>query len=251
MIKATLKQMRIYKPAKMIVLLFTALCCFAGSHAQSTPKNKRPAATGAVRETSKEIDIRERLIQLAMQNPNYEIADHKVLIADYQLKKSKGSWLSSITGTYNINQFNLEGTNTNNNFFPRYNFGLTLPFDIFTRTGTDIKIAKENLSIAQAEKTGRYREIRTKVITKYEDYLMYQQKLELQSQITQDEHTAFLTVEKGFGEGALKQEDYRKAFKTYADEQNKMFDLQRNFNVIKAELQELIGITMEEVLRKK
>jgi outer membrane protein TolC len=251
MIKATLKQMSTHKPGKIVVLLFTVLSCFVTSHAQTVPKSNRAGTTGSVRETSKEIDIRERLVQLAMQNPNYEVADHKVMVADYQLKKSKGSWLSSITGTYNINQFNLEGTNANNNFFPRYNFGLTLPFDIFTRTGTDIKIAKENLSIAQAEKTQRYREIRTKVLTKYEDFLMYQQKLEFQSQITQDEHSAFLTAEKAFGDGVLKQEDYRKASRAYADEQSKMVDLQRNYNVIKIELQELIGIPIDDVLKKK
>ena len=172
------------------------------------------------------------------------------LVAEFQVKKSKMSWLSALSATYNLNQFNLEGTNQNN-FFPKYNFGLMVPFDIFTRTSNDIKIARQNLGIAQAEKTVRYREIKAKILTKYEDYLMFQQKLEFQSQITQDEHTAFLTAEKAFGEGNIKQEDYNKAYRGYSDEKSKMAELQRNYNVIKIELEELVGMTIEEVIKLK
>ena len=34
-------------------------------------------------------DVRERLVQLALQNPLYEIADHNVTIAEYNIRPAK------------------------------------------------------------------------------------------------------------------------------------------------------------------
>jgi outer membrane protein TolC len=249
MIQSTLKLINLApKILSLVIVLTTGLVLT--SQAQSNPQGSKSGNASFVREASKELDLRDKLVQLAMQNPNYEAADRKVAVADYQVRKSKMSWLSSLTAAYNINQFNLEGANSAS-FYPKYNFGLMVPLDIFTRTGNDIKIAKQNLGVAQAEKNIKYREIKAKILTKYEDYLMYQQKLEFQSQITQDEHTAFLTAEKAFGEGNIKQEEYNKAYRGYSEEKSKMAELQRNYNVIKIELEELVGMTMEDVMRLK
>ncbi len=249
MIQSTPKQLNLVSKITSLVFVLTVCVTFIGT-SQSNSKANKPASSGFVREASKELDLREKLVQLALKNPNYESAERKVAVADYQVKKSRMSWLSSLTAAYNINQFNLEGTNTAN-FYPKYNFGLMVPLDIFTRTSNDIKISKQNLGIAQAEKTIRYREIKAKILTKYEDYLMYQQKLEFQSQITQDEHTTFLTAEKAFGDGNIKQEEYNKAYRGYSEEKSKMAELQRNYNVIKIELEELVGMTIEEVMKLK
>ena len=103
-------------------------------------------------------------------------------------------------------------------FYPKYNIGATIPFDIFSAKKNDVKIAKENFSIAQAEKNQRFREIKAEVLTKYEDYLLCQQKLDFQSQVTQDARTAYLASEKDFQEGAIKQEEYNKSYRGYTDE---------------------------------
>jgi outer membrane protein TolC len=251
MIQSALKQMKLPSSYKFIAIPLLMLCCSMGTYGQTPPKSSKPASGSFVREASKELDMREKLVQLALTNPNYDAAVHKLEAADYQLKKAKTGWLSAISGTYNLNQFNIQGNSQYNNFYPRYNFGLMVPFDIVTRTSNDIKIAKQNVGVAEAEKTLRYREIKAKILTKYEDYLMYQQKLEFQSQITQDERTAFLNAEKSFGEGTIKQEDYNKAYRAYSEEKSKMVELQRNYNVIKIDLEELVGMTMEEVQKLK
>jgi outer membrane protein TolC len=238
---------------KRIYTLAILFCCTA-TYAQITP-GKKPEPISAIRTTNKVFDIRERLVQLALQNPNYEIADSKVVIAGYQVKKAKGSWLGAVAVQGNLNEFafkspsNTAGGNPAS-FYPRYNIGANIPFDMFSSKKNDVKIAKENLSIAEAEKNQRFREIKAQVLTKYEDYLLFQQKLDGQSQVTQDARTAYLAAEKDFQEGAIKQEEYNKSYRGYTDEKIKQAEYLRNYNVIKLELEAMIGMSMDDLQKK-
>ncbi len=251
------------------------LFCFAtnGIYAQTKPAVK-PSATAqpatqqpstissGIRTPDAVTDIRERLVQLALQNPMYEIADRNLTIRRYQVKAAKNSWLSHIALQGNFNEFafqkgvtsidSVTGVKTTTNpssFYPKYNAGINIPFDIFSRTKNEVKIAKENLSIAQAEKNQHFREIKAEVLTKYEDYILYQQRLDLQIQVTQDARTVYLSAEKDFQEGAIKQEDYNRSYRGYTDEKIKQAEALRNLNVIKLEMEKIIGVSMEDVLK--
>lgn len=258
MIKKTRKNFNlIFNTKKTCSLLL--LLCTAASYAQVKPETKKPAPVfTAIRQANTPTDIREKLVQLALQNPTYEVVDRRVNIAEYNVKKAKGSWLSPIAVQGNLNEFAFKGTTTGANgvvynpstFYPKYNIGATIPFDIFSSKKNDVKIARENLSIAQAEKNQRFREIKAEVLTKYEDYLLCQEKLDFQSQVTQDARTAYLAAEKDFQEGAIKQDEYNKSYRGYTDEKIRQFEYQRNYNVVKLELERMIGVSMEDVQKK-
>ena len=121
---------------------------------------------------------------------------------------------------------------------------------MFSDKKNDIKIAKENVSIAEAGKNQRFREIKAEVLTKYEDYLLYQQKLDLQTQITQDTKTAYLASEKDFKEGAIKQDEYNKSYRGYVDEKIRQAEYLRDFNVVKLQLEKMIGVSMDDLIKK-
>ena len=259
MTQKPLKKMRPLLLNHPYILTLAMLVCCTAAWAQTVPPAKKPLVSGSgIQTADKVMDIRERLVQLALQNPNYEIADRKVAIAGYQVKKAKGSWLSPIAVQGNVNEFSLKKGSTSSTgtvinpgaLYPKYNIGATIPFDLFSSKKNDIKVAKENLSIAEAEKNQRFREIKAEVLTKYEDYLLFQQKLEYQSQVTQDARTAYLAAEKDFQEGAIKQEDYNKSYRGYTEEKIKQAEYQRNYNVIKLDLEKMIGISMDDLLKK-
>jgi outer membrane protein TolC len=244
---------------KVLAAQILSACCLLAINGNAQTNAPANAVTSGVRQGDKPMDIRERLVQLAMQNPNYEVADRKVAIAGYQVSKAKGSWLSAVAVQGNVNEFTLQGSKTNPNtgvttnpgaLYPKYNIGATIPLDMFSNKKNDIKIAKENLSIAQAEKNQRFREIKAEVLTKYEDYLLAQQKLEFQSQVTQDARTSYLAAEKDFQEGAIKQEDYNKSYRGYTEEKMRQAEFLRNYNVVKLDLEKMIGISMDELLKK-
>ena len=202
-------------------------------------------------------DIRERLVQLAMNNPAYEISDRQVNIAEYQVRLAKGTWLSAISAQGNINEFSINksaagSTNGVSNpiYYPKYNFGISIPFDIISRNGNNVRIARENYLIAQANKNDKFRQIKADVLTKYEDYLLAKQKVGLQIEITQDAYTSYQLAERDYRQNVMKADDYSKYYKLWVGEQVTKLDLQRNLNVAKIDLEKIIGIRLEDVLRE-
>ncbi|HYE55373.1 MAG TPA: TolC family protein [Chitinophagaceae bacterium] len=231
---------------QIFVCLLMLVTTIAG--AQSRPGSSTYHSNA---DTPKVFDIREKLVQLAMQNPNYEVADRTVNKALYELRKAKGSWLGSLSATANVNEFTLDKGNPAANFYPRYNFSVNIPLDIFTNKSNDIKIARENYLIAEANRNDRYREIRAVVLTMYEDYLMYKERLESQIRVAQDDYTIYLSKERDFQDGIVNQEEYNKALKAYEESRLRRGEYQRNFNVSKYDLERMIGMSLEEALATK
>ena len=212
-------------------------------------QNRNPNAS----DTGKVFDVREKLVQLALQNPTYEVVDRNVNKSLYELRKSKGSWLGAVSVQGNLNEFTLPGASPNPQaaFYPKYNISLSVPLDLFTTKSNDVKIARENYLIAEANRNDRYRQIRAEVLTKYEDYIMHKEKLESQIRITQDEYTMFMSKERDFKDGIINLDDYTRASKAYEDMKLRRSEYQRNLNVARYELERMIGVSLDEALATK
>lgn len=200
-------------------------------------------------------DIREHLVQLAIQGPAYEMADHASLAAASQITIAKSAYLGLFSAQGNINEFtvrNAFSSGSSNNqyaqiYYPRYNFGLNVPFDIFTRTKNTVKIAKENYSMTLAVKNEKFREIKADVLTKYENYLLAKQLVEFQSKLTQNEYAQYKRAESDFADNLIKLDDVEKSQKSYITEQVKSLSLQKDLNLSKIELEKVIGVKIEDV----
>jgi outer membrane protein TolC len=202
-------------------------------------------------------DIRERLVQLALQSPAYEIADHQTQAAVYQIKMAKSAYLGLLSAQGNLNEYTINPshfssiTNSNSGYnptlYPRYNFGLNVPFDIFSKTKNSTKIAKENYYMAEAAKNEKFREIKADILSKYENYLLAKQLVEFQSKLTQGEYSQLKRAESDFAENLVKLDDVEKAQKNYITEQVKNLTLQRDLNQAKIEIEKVIGVKIEDV----
>jgi outer membrane protein TolC len=91
----------------MRYFLFIFLLCSQVLVAQNPKKGNRA-------DTIRVMDIRERLIQLAMQNPTYEIAGHTVTAASYQIRIAKSAYLGLFAASGNINEYTITGAPTYN-----------------------------------------------------------------------------------------------------------------------------------------
>ena len=235
-------------------LLFLSTSTVVAQHYSNKPTDlpayQRP------KDTTKVMDIREKLVQLALQNPSYEVADRNLNKSIYELKKAKGAWLSPIAGQVNINEVSINqpigGTiNPNQGFYPRWNVGLNVPLDFFSTRKNDVRIAKENILINEAEKNHRYRMIRAEVLTGYEDYVMYKELLDIQARVTQDQYTTLMTREKDYQDGLINGEEYNKYYANYSSEKSKLTEARRNLNASKIALEAMIGIPLEQALATK
>jgi outer membrane protein TolC len=238
------------------ILVFLLACVHIGYGQMKSPDPHKVSQTYTPKaDTGRKSDIRERLVQLAMQNPNYEVADRQVIINSYQVRMAKSQWLALMSAQGNLNEFTINqitgsGNAPTYNPYPRYNFGINVPFDVFTRIPSNIKIAKQMYYIAQAEKNDKYRQIREQVLTVYEDYLLAQQNLEFQVQITQNEYTLYRRAEKDYTDGIIKLEEYDKFYRNWTTEQIKRLTLQRDLNVIKLNLERLTGVKIDDITQQ-
>ena len=198
-------------------------------------------------------DIREKLVQLAMQNPAYEMVDHAELAASYQVKIAQSGYLGLIAAQGNVNEYTINPPKYNNQsipfYYPRYNLGINIPFNIFTTVPNITKIAKENYYIAAAAKNQKFREIKADVLTKYENYLLAKQLVELQGKIVQGEYATLKRAESDFAENLIKLEEVEREQKVYINEQVKGLTLQKDLNLTKIELEKVIGVKIEDVER--
>lgn len=204
-------------------------------------------------DTSRIADIREKLVQLALQNPEFEIADRNVAIAHYQLSAAKGDWLGLIQPALNLNSVTIDQTINPGGqiFFPLYNVGIGLPLNFFSQKKNNVKVAREKIFIAEAEKNERYRRIRREVLTAYEDYNMYRSMLEIQNQVSQDQKLETMQAEKDFEDNLIEQTAYKRATDAYNATQMRTFELQRNFLVSKYILEQMIGVDIDDVIGKR
>jgi outer membrane protein TolC len=203
-------------------------------------------------DTARTKDIRERLVQLAMQGPSYELMDHGTLVATYNIRLAKSAYLSLFSAQANVNEFTITGAPSQNGvaipyYYPKYNFSLNVPFDIFTRTTNTVKIAKQNYYMATAAKNEKFRDIKADILTKYENYLLAKQLVELQGKITQAEYATVKRAESDFGANLIKLDEVERAQKSYIGEQVKSLTLQKDLNLTKIEIEKIIGVKIEEV----
>jgi outer membrane protein TolC len=236
-----------HRLAIFITLLLLSQAAAAQDRRRNNAASSYPLSS---RDTGLVTDFREKLVQLAMQNPDYEIADRQVIIASNDLKLAKYKVVSNLRGQVNYNEYTLKKQDNTANFFPKYNLQLSVPFDLFFTRGREISTARQNLGIAEATKNQRFREVKAQVLSSYEDYLMHKQKLEFQNQVIQDFNSAYRVAENDFSTGTISQEEYNSAYKKWTDELSKKSEYQRNFNISKIQLEMLIGMTVEEAIAK-
>lgn len=194
--------------------------------------------------------IEEKLIALALEGPAYKGADHQNKINEYQLKSAKNSWLNLLTISTNYNDQSFKGENLGNTsyVYPKYFFGVTVPLGtLFSRTG--VKAAKEQVEISKNNQDQLARNIRADIISKYRQYKNYSMLIVLQSQAVDDEETAFLQAKEKFRNGDITIEAHNAAQKLYNDELVKKIGLQLQQDLLKIEIERIIGTTLENALK--
>ncbi|HSF46003.1 MAG TPA: TolC family protein, partial [Chitinophagaceae bacterium] len=188
---------------KKLLFLLTLVLCFASSQAQISESY----ATRKRLDSMIYADVREKLVDLAFQNPLVVIKDAEIAIAENNLKRAKYSWTNTLSAQANINEFTLNGS-PNAAFWPKYNFGVIVPFDIITRTSAEIRNARETIDMTIAMKEDTYRRLRAEVLQRFEDYLLHKELFDMTSLIVDEAYTGFLSMQEKYKVGDVNDMDY-------------------------------------------
>ncbi len=248
--------------------LFKAIFCFcilifiqikdanaqhiSGSTLDTTTKiHQRIFKANIVKDTSEMIE--NRLVELALQHPDYDATEYQKNISQDELKKAQQSWLNllSISANYNDQTFAKQPTNTTGTqyVYPKYFFGLTIPIGLFFSRSSDIKIAKDNYAINEDKQKALARTITKQVLTEYEQYKTYLDLMALENQVIDDEEAVFLQSEQKFKDGSITIESYNASAKNYNDELAKKVNLQLQETTVRLEVEEMIGMKLDDALK--
>jgi len=127
--------------------------------------------------------------------------------------------------------------------------GVTVPLGtIFSRTG--VKSAKENIEIGKNDMELAKRDIRERVLTAYKQYMAYGQLIAMQGELVNDVKTQLAQAEEKFRNGTISIELYNNAQKNNNAEMAALVDLRLQQDLKKLELEKLIGVKLETVLKK-
>jgi outer membrane protein TolC len=236
---------------KAIILSFAAMILCRSVFSQNPPNRPSTSKNSSAPfpyNPDSATDIRERLVQLAWQNPSAEVDDHNTAIAVFGLKKARSNILNQISVQGNLNEFSISKSSPYGNLYPKYNVGVNVPLGLFTTRSHDVDIARESVGVAISQKNDHYRTLKAAVLSKYEDYLMDKQLVDLQRQLAEDVHSDFLKAEQDYASARIKVDEYNRAYREYNLENTKLITLQRNLNVDVLEIEKYIGVKFDDVL---
>lgn len=262
--------MKKFKTATQLLLLVFFSVCINYAQAQQSKTNNIPvnqnvhthldtvpqknSATSALfQKTVNDTVIENRLVQLALAQPLYQQAESQNKILDYQLRKQRNTWLNllSLSTTYNDQSFTKTTRNTTTTayVYPKYFLGVTIPLGLIVSNGTDVKITRQSQVIAKEQQQELAKTIRAEVLKNYKQYKANEKLLAIQNQVLDDEQANFLQVEQKFKIGTATLDVYNDASKKYNDQSVTVINLQLQQDLIKVELERLIGIRLEDALK--
>ena len=237
-----LKKINFLQPISHSILTVFALILLSNVKAQSGTSNLFHADTTSA--------IEERLVQLAWQGPEVERVAHQSKIDEYELKAAQNMWMNLMAFNINYNEFTFsKNTPVTTYVYPRYNLGITIPLGtLFSRTS--IRSAKENVDIGKNNMELIKRTLRQEVLTAYKQYLAFGQLIAIQSELVNDVKTQLAQIEEKFRSGTSSIDAYNNAQKNNNLEAAALVNLKLQQDLKKLELEKLIGVRLESVLKK-
>ncbi|TDX01903.1 TolC family protein [Dinghuibacter silviterrae] len=196
--------------------------------------------------------VEQKLIRIALQRPSYDATYRAVRTANHQLSEARNSWLNLLSLSLNYNDLDFKhysSTATAPTYvYPKYFFGLVIPIGYIFSRGSEIRIARENQAIAKDARLEAERTIVADVKSKYRTYLNYQNMLDVQNIIVNDEQATFLQAEKNFRDGKASIDGYNTASKAFNGAILQQLQYKLMADQVKVDLEHVLGMTLEEAL---
>jgi len=194
--------------------------------------------------------IEAKLVRLALDGPRLRSAQSQGRINEYQLKGAKNNILNLLTLSLNYNDQSFakpSAINSTAYVYPKYFFGFVFPLGtVFSRT--QVKAAREQVKMSKENEEQLIRTIRSEVLAKYRQYKVKTEQVKLQIQVADDEQASFLQVQKSFRDGTVTLEIHNTAQKKYNEEITKKMNLQLELDILRLDLEQMIGTNLENVL---
>jgi outer membrane protein TolC len=219
----------------------------------TTTPAETPAPAPVFRETPDTV-IENRLVALALAGPEYKASGHQSKINELELQKARGTWLNllSLSANYNDQTFAKQTVSTNGTsptlVYPKYFFGINIPLGIIISQRNLVRSAKETIAYGHDQQESLARKIKADVLSKYKQYKLYSSLLAMQSEMINDVLANAAQAEASFRKGSITVETYIASQRLKNDEMAKNMNLKLQQDLIRLEIERMIGVSLDEVL---
>lgn len=206
-------------------------------------------------ERQKDSIIKARLVDFTLKNPRNTIAELEKRKASAELNKMSAGWLNHVILSVNLNEVTLKtykvtgADDTRRNlYYPLWNVGINVPLGTFVTRSSDVKIARRSRDIAIEQQELTDRLLKRTILSLYEEYKTAEEKLKMQRKAEEDERLALEDADLDPPAGLDPEEAVKIATRRYNQEKVRRLDLERDSNMLKLQMEEIIGVPLGEVL---
>lgn len=226
-------------PAKTtFILLLLLIASISNAQQKSTAASAGP---------SEEV-IKKRLVDLAMKTPRYAASEHQNKINEYQLKRARNTWLNLLTISANYNDQTFAKRTDQQLVYPKFFTGVNIPLGtIFSQA--EAKAAREQVKMGKDNQESLALLIKREVLSKYVQYKLTGEMIVNQDRVIVDAAAALAQVEELFKNGTTTIELYNEASRRHNTEKTLRIQYQMQQDMFKLELEEMIGTSLESVLK--
>ncbi len=196
-------------------------------------------------EVTAEDVIKNHLVKIALKNPAFDIDDANIEIAELNRKRAGASWLGSINLGGNVNEFVIQNSAAAS-FYPKYNAGISLPLDIFSRVKNEKRVADQNIIIAKSNKEQHEMRIKAETLTRYENYKEKADLVTLQNIILANNLSDYELAQKNFQDGSITVEALNQIYQNYMGERNKLITYKKDLNIAVIQMEEILGMPLQK-----
>ncbi|MGB3780143.1 MAG: TolC family protein [Tunicatimonas sp.] len=204
---------------------------------------------------NEELAIEDKLVQLAWNTRSEQsVIQSEIAIADQQVKLAKWAWAENLRTSFNLNEFTIQGSPDSGErplFFPRYNFNLALVLGDAISNPAQIKIAKQQRLITQAQRANAQLDLKAEVLEAYYNYRLSVSLYQISTEQNEEAYTNFLMVSEKFKTGEETLEVYNGAQQTYNAARADLAKLETQVKIAQLQLERYIGVPLEQVLTEE
>ena len=200
-------------------------------------------------EIKEEDIIKEKLVDLALNNNQIKLAATNILISKIARKKANTSLLSSVTLGANINEFAITNSKVAT-LLPKYNLGLAVPLDIFARNKAEKNTADQFILVSEFQKKLLESNLKAKVLVQYEIYKEKLSLLQYQKISMEDNLSDYELAQKNFKDAIITIDELNKIYRALTGEKAFLATKEKDLGIAVIQLEEIIGVPLKSILTK-
>lgn len=189
------------------------------------------------------IDI---LVNAAIKNnPQEIVAENKVTVAEENHSLAKLSWFNNVNLTYQYVPTYV--TSNTSGSGPQFGLGISVNLGNIIATPGRISQTEKEEVMAHADYKTFQNYLRAETIRRYSEYSKNVELLKVRTQAVDDAESTTLLLKHRFENGETSLEEYNRALRSYTDNQERRAESIGTVLSMRASLEEIIGVKLEEL----